>query len=134
MPTEEQQQKVTVALIALYMPTEEQQQKVTVALIALFRDAPASFRKLEEYPWLLAENAKFWMQTAQPSQYRQTAQPSQYRQVWKPLRDCLVEMDLFQAMYHDQHVSDLHDYWHVMADVYDLVTEYKTALEAFSTQ
>ena len=27
--------------IIRYMPTEEQQQKVTVSLIALFRDAPA---------------------------------------------------------------------------------------------
>lgn len=98
---------------------------MTSTLASFFREAPSSFRKLEEFPWLLCEGARFWLQNAQPSQYRA---------VWRPLRDCLVEMDLFQAMYCDQHVSDLHDYWHAMADVYDLVAEYRASLESFEVQ
>ena len=98
---------------------------MTSTLACFFREAPSSFRKLEEFPWLLCEGARFWLQSAQPSQYRA---------VWRPLRDCLVEMDLFQAMYCDQHVSDLHDYWYAMADVYDLVAEYRASLESFAVQ
>ena len=111
------------AVCARYFASEEEKQKVTVTLFTFFADTPLSFRKIEEYPWLLAENARYWFQFAQPAEYRQ---------VWRNLRNCLADIDFFQAMYRDQFVSDLHDFWHEMADVFDFVHEYEESIDLYA--
>ena len=113
------------AVCARYLQSEEDKQKATVTLSTYFADTALSFRKIEEYPWLLAENARYWFQFAQPSEYRQ---------VWRNLRNCLVDIDFFQAMYRPQFVSDLHDFWHEMADVYDFVHEYEESIAMYASK
>jgi ankyrin repeat protein/tetratricopeptide (TPR) repeat protein len=113
------------AICKRYFESEEDKQKVTVLLSTYFSETPLSFRKIEEYPWLLAETAQYWFQFAQPAEYRQ---------VWRNLRNCLVDIDFFQAMYRDQFVSDLHDFWHQMADVFDLVHEYEESIEKYASK
>ena len=108
-----------------YLESEEDKQNATMSLITYFADTPLSFRKIEEYPWLLAENARYWFKSAQPAEYRQ---------VWRALRNCLAEIDFFQAMYCDQYVSDLLDYWSEMADVFDFVREYENEMENYATK
>jgi len=113
------------AVCKRYLKTEEQKQKATVTLSSYFAQTPLSFRKIEEYPWLLAENARYWFQSAQPAEYRQ---------IWRNLRNCLADIDFFQAMYCDQFVSDLHDFWHEMADVFDFVHEYEEAIDMYASK
>jgi len=108
-----------------YMPTEDKRQQITALLSSYFQDLPLSFRKAEEYPWLLSSNAAFWVQSVQPSEYRR---------VWRRVRDVVADMDVFLALYTDEFVGDLHDYWRLMEGVYDLVDEYLLSLDIYKSK
>jgi hypothetical protein len=54
--------------------------------------------------------------------------------VWQRLRDALADVDTFLVLYCDEFVSDLHDFWHGMEGVYDLVDEYCAALDGYQSK
>ena len=54
--------------------------------------------------------------------------------MWQRLRDALADIDTFLVLYCDEFVSDLHDFWHGMEGVYDLVDEYCAALDGYQSK